>query len=1075
MLLTSMLVVAATSAVSASAAAPPPAPAVDPGAPAESPARLLGTRDAKTLAEAKANGNRAVTILVATDKGKAKDVASGLSKLGGTVANRVDQVGYVRARVPVGAVVKAAKLPDVAAVDLDTSTLLRDSRPNAAREARARRGSAAAGPGEDTPAVNPFLPTHETGAVAFKQANPQWDGRGVTVGTLGGGIDLDNPALHTTSTGERKVVDWITVTDPVVDGDRTWLAMLTEVTGPEFTFADVTWQAPAGTFRIEQFAESVTADSGMNGDLNRDGDTTDAFGVLYDPESHDVRVDVNQNRDFTDDAVMRPYRERFDVGHFGIDDPATEVRDQVPFVVEFREDVDTTPAGQPGVADFVNIGITQSEGDSPDAGVVAGNDMFGNPSFDGAAPGAKLVSARACSFAGPCTTAALTDGLIELVVNRGVDLVDIPIAGLDPLNDGTDALSMLYNRVINDFGVQLFISGGDWGPGTNTVGNPADATDAVAVAASVGKQTWLANFGSVVRKQYALDPFSLHGPREDGGLKPNITAPGSAITTTPLWQPGAPQPRAGYSLPPGFAEVDGTNMATAQATGAAALLLSAAKASQRDVTPAQLRRAIYSSAKWIKGEPAAGQGNGLFRVDHAWALLSAGVATRSYTSDAPVCTPLAGQLADPFRGAGIYNRCAPTDSGHAPGQLKSYTVKLTRSSGPDSPVVHNLRFIGNDGTFAAPPSVVLPLNETVDVQVTARPTAGVHSALLRVDDPSTPVVDFEMLNTVVAGGQPVAPTFSIDTTGSVDRNSANSLFFTVPPGATALQVNLSGIADGSQVAFEAFTPAGFRALPFDRFCYTNRSNSSSCQTSAFERTYQNPMPGVWELTVDAIDTSPVLDNPFTLTAHIQGVTVEPAVVDLPSVTRGEPNPVTWTLTNEFGPVAVSAAGGPLGSAASSRKTIAEGEIQAFDIEVPADTSTLEVSIGSSSDSAADLDLFLSKDGELIAFSADGDAEESVSVDDPATGTYQVEIGGFAIPAGSTEYDYRDIFSSPSLGSVSVPDAPVTLAHGATAAINGSVTAQAAPPSGRQLLRELTFVTEEGAVLGRSAVSIGSVN
>ena len=143
--------------------------------------------------------------------------------------------------------------------------------------------------------------------------------------------------------------------------------------------------------------------------------------------------------------------------------------------------------------------------------------------------------------------------------------------------------------------------------------------------------------------------------------------------------------------------------------------------------------------------------------------------------------------------------------------------------------------------------------------------------------------------------------------------------------------------------------------------------------------------------------------------------------------------------------------------------------------MPADTSTLEVAIGSSSDSAADLDLFLSKDGELIAFSADGDAEESVSVDDPATGTYQVEIGGFAIPAGSTEYDYRDIFSSPSLGSVSVPDAPVTLANGATAAINGSVTAQAAPPSGRQLLRELTFVTEEGAVLGRSAVSIGSVN
>jgi hypothetical protein len=1072
----SMLVVAAAiSTVSAVAAEQPPAPAADAGAPVESPVRLLGVRDAKALTEAKAKGKQAVTILVSTDKGKAKDVASGLAKLGGTVVKQVDQVGYVRAWVPVGAVVKAAKLPGVVAVDLDALIPLPDSRPEAAPAAHAQRSSAAAaGPGEDTPAVNPFLPTHETGAVAFKQANPLFDGRGVTVGTLGGDVDLDNPALHTTSTGERKIVDWITVTDPVVDGDGTWLAMLTGVTGPQFTFADVTWHAPAGTFRIEQFAESVTARAAMQGDLNRDGDTTDKFGVLYDPESHDIRVDVNQNRDFTDDAVMRPYKERFDVGHFGTDDPKTEVRDQVPFVVEFREDVDRTPAGQPGVADYVNIG-TGSGADTPDAGVVAGNDLFGNPSFDGAAPGAKLVSARACSFAGPCSNAAITDGLVDLVVNRGVDLVDISFSGLNPLNDGTDAVSVLYNRLINDFGVQLITAGGGWGPGTNTIGFPAEATDVLSVAASVSKQTWLANFGSVVRKQNALSPFSLRGPREDGGFKPDITAPGSAITTNPLWRPGAAEPSAGYSLPPGFVQVDSTNTAAAQATGAAALLLSAAKASQREVTPAQLRRAIYSSAKWIDGEPAAGQGNGLFNVGGAWALLAGGVATPSYTSDAPVCTSLAGQLAHPFHGAGIYNRCTPTDGGHAVGQLKSYTVKLTRHSGPDSPVVHNVKLVGNDGTFTAPTSVVVPLNESVNVPVTARPAAGVHSVLLRVDDPSTSVVDFEMMNTVVAAAQPAAPAFSVATVGSVDRNAASSLFFTVPPGAAALQVNLSGIAGGSQVAFEAFTPEGFRAFPFDRFCYTNHTNTASCKTSPLKRTYPNPIPGVWELTVDSLDTSSVLANPFALTARIQGVTVEPAVLELPSVTRGEPTPATWTLTNPFGPVAVSAAGGPLGAAARSRKTIAEGEVQTFDIEVPAGMSALEVSIGSPSDPTADLDLFLSKDGEQVASSADADAEESVSVANPEPGTYQVEIDGFAVPAGSTGYDYRDVFFSPSLGSVSAPDTPVTVAHGATATFNGSVTALAPPPSGRQLFRDLTFVTEEGAVLGRSAIAIGSVS
>ena len=42
---------------------------------------------------------------------------------------------------------------------------------------------------------------------------------------------------------------------------------------------------------------------------------------------------------------MRPYREGFDVAHFGVDDPATAIAGSMPFVVEFREDVDMSPYG----------------------------------------------------------------------------------------------------------------------------------------------------------------------------------------------------------------------------------------------------------------------------------------------------------------------------------------------------------------------------------------------------------------------------------------------------------------------------------------------------------------------------------------------------------------------------------------------------------------------------------------------------------------------------------------------------------------------------------------------------------
>ena len=40
-------------------------------------------------------------------------------KLGGTVARRVDSVGYLRANLPTSAVVKAAAVPGITAVDLN--------------------------------------------------------------------------------------------------------------------------------------------------------------------------------------------------------------------------------------------------------------------------------------------------------------------------------------------------------------------------------------------------------------------------------------------------------------------------------------------------------------------------------------------------------------------------------------------------------------------------------------------------------------------------------------------------------------------------------------------------------------------------------------------------------------------------------------------------------------------------------------------------------------------------------------------------------------------------------------------
>lgn len=101
----------------------------------------------------------------------------------------------------------------------------------------------------------------------------------------------------------------------------------------------------------------------------------------------------------------------------------------------------------------------------------------------------------------------------------------------------------------------------------------------------------------------------------------------------------------------------------------------------------------------------------------------------------------------------------------------------------------------------------------------------------------------------------------------------------------------------------------------------------------------------------------------------------------------------------------------------------------------------------------------------------------MTINNPPAGTYRVVVEGYAVDGagGSTAYDYRDSFSAAALGSLSAPATPLNLAHGATATLTGTVTAQSTPVAGRALFGELSVVTTEGAVVGRGAVSIGAVN
>ncbi len=1031
----------------------------------------LSKHDRELLAEAIANGKSTVTLLIASQPGANRTVASGITRLGGTVRYREDTINYISAIVPVNKVDAAATLNGVMALDLNEIIPWEDPSPGVDEGID---GVAAVipqpPPGASTPNNNPYMPIGDTGASQFMAAHPTWDGRGVTIGFLDLGISLDHPSLLTTSTGERKVIDWVTATDPFSDGDPTWLNMSNQVSGSTFTFSNVTYTAPANAaYRIALFNERDARLGGEVGnDVNRDGNPTGSsgiFAVLWDTASNNVWVDTNQNKSFADEVAMTDYKVRYDVNYFGTDNPATAIAERMPFVVQTD-----------GQRKVVNIGIVSGFHGSHTAGIAAGNSLFGG-AMSGAAPGAKLVSVRACLFIAGCTATALTEGMIYAAKQSNVDVINMSIGGLPALNDGNNARAVLYNNLIETYNVQIVLSAGNSGPGMNTIGDPAVASLALAAGAYISSATYLADYGVQFNEVDNLHNFSSRGPSEHGGFKPEIVAPGAAVSTTPLWQPGSPVPGT-YALPPGYQMQNGTSMAAPQTAGAIALLISAAKQMNVQYQPAQLRQALKSSSRYLTGRyQAYEQGNGLINVGAAWDLLKTNIKTVRIQSSVAVNTILSDFLATPGFGVGIYDR-----EGVAVGDSYVRTYTFIRTDGPGGSKRYNLTWIGNDGTFSSAGSITLPkgVPVTLDVNINAT-SSGSHSALLNLDDPGSVGIEYQTMNVVIAADQFTAQSnYAVVKQDSIGPGQFRSYFFYIPAGTPAFKVDLNGggAAGNGAIRFLRWNAWG---LGVDSNGVSNCYNGApgGCTTgSATSRTQSNPQAGVWEVTVDARRNSDAASAPFTLTASILGATVSPDPDFIPTATIGVPTARSYTITNLFGDFTGKAIGTALGSAYRATPSIANHAQQTFDVTVTAGATSLRATIGSPSDPAADLDLFVFNctSGTCVqaGSNADGDSEESVTIANPAVGLWRVLVDGYSVPAGTTTYNYVDVFASPAFGSVSVTDADALRPAGSSWNVPASVTANAAPAAGRVLLGNVQVRTDTNVLIGSGDVIVQSV-
>jgi subtilisin family serine protease len=254
--------------------------------------------------------------------------------------------------------------------------------------------------------------------------------------------------------------------------------------------------------------------------------------------------------------------------------------------------------------DFTGTGLRDLRGHGTHVAATIASTGAAAGGYKGVAPGAQIVSAKACGDSGACADSAVLAAM-AWAAEQGVKVINMSLGSGDEPEE--DPLEAAVEKLTADHGILFVISAGNAGSNEETVGSPGSATSALSVGA--------------ISKTEALANFSSRGPRiGDGALKPDITAPGVDIVAARSKDAADGDPGSLH-----FAK-SGTSMAAPHVAGAAAIL------AQKNPTwtPAQLKAGLMGSAKVNPDIAVSGQGAG--RVDVPRSLTQAVLADPSSVS-----------------------------------------------------------------------------------------------------------------------------------------------------------------------------------------------------------------------------------------------------------------------------------------------------------------------------------------------------------------------------------------------------------------------------------------------------------
>ncbi len=486
-----------------------------------------------------------------------------------------------------------------------------------------------------------FLPIHEIGTPEFLAQHPEYDGRGTVLFVLDTGVDMGIPGLLQTSTGEVKVIgarDFTGQGDVElskaewVEGER----ILMPADGIHLEGFDALAVKPSDEKKIWTgvLEESAFLNNGDINDLDDNGSTEDRWGIVVYQAARlevvaaigagaglDIRrswggkaaetvaeieaeefewicvIDVDGDGHLDDETLRRDYA--VDYENFTFKHAATEEsRELLSIAVDL-----TGKKGKP------SLKLHHDDGGhgSHVAGIAAGYQVHGQDGLNGVAPGAYVYSLKLGNnlLAGGSTTTESMKKAYDFAV-KWMEAYGVPCAinmsfGIGSEIEGDAKMDGYLDKLLDEHSrMTIMTSAGNSGPGISTLGLPATADGVIASAALFTQDMALELYGA----RFTQDELYIFSSRGGETAKPDVTAPGGASSTVPLWGT--------------YDRYNGTSMASPMTAGAVCNILSGLTVEGKSWNFGTIQRALRATGKALPGYTAIEVGGGVVDLPRAY-------------------------------------------------------------------------------------------------------------------------------------------------------------------------------------------------------------------------------------------------------------------------------------------------------------------------------------------------------------------------------------------------------------------------------------------------------------------------